>query len=189
VRIISGTYRGKKLNVPKDLDVRPTTDYAKTGLFNILSHRFNLKNISVVDLYAGTGSLSYEFISRGCTHVTAIDKNPSCIRFIRESFELLDPTRKAKAIQSDSLKWLSEQTEKYDIIVADAPFAETPFDKLVELVILGDLLKKNGLLIIEHVSSCEMQPYPGWTETRKYGNVSFSFFSTDLLKKTAETNP
>lgn len=176
MRIISGTHRGKQLNVPKDLPVRPTTDYAKSGLFNILAHRFHLKNLSVVDLYAGTGSLSYEFISRGCTDVIAIDKDPACIRFIKQSFEQLDPSRKAKAIQSDALKWLRNQPGKFDIILADAPFEETPAEELSSIVFNGDLLKKNGVLIIEHASKNSLSAIEGYVDTRKYGNVSFSFF-------------
>lgn len=176
MRIISGTHRGKQLNIPKDLPVRPTTDYAKSGLFNILAHRFNLKNLTVVDLYAGTGSLSYEFISRGCTNVIAVDKDPSCIRFIKQSFELLDPSRKSKAIQSDAIKWLSNQPGKFDIIIADAPFEETPAEELSSIVINGGLLNKNGVLIIEHASKNKLEAIEGYVETRKYGNVSFSFF-------------
>ena len=188
MRIISGTHRGKQLNIPKDLPVRPTTDYAKSGLFNILAHRFNLKNLSIVDLYAGTGSLSYEFISRGCTNVIAIDKDPACIRFIKQSFELLDPTRKAKAVQSDALKWLRNQPGKFDIIIADAPFTETPAEELCEIIIEGDMLNKNGLLIIEHASKNDLYLIPGHLETRKYGNVSFSFFDNSALQKTVEIN-
>ncbi len=176
MRIISGTHRGKQLNVPKDLVVRPTTDYAKSGLFNILSHRFNLKKLAVVDLYAGTGSLSYEFISRGCINVMAIDKDPACIRFIKQSFEQLDPSRSAKAIQSDALKWLRNQPGKFDIILADAPFEETPAEELCSIVSNGDILNKGGVLIIEHASKNSLVAIEGYVDTRKYGNVSFSFF-------------
>ena len=176
MRIISGTHRGKQLNVPKDLVVRPTTDYAKSGLFNILSHRFNLKKLAVVDLYAGTGSLSYEFISRGCINVIAIDKDPACIRFIKQSFEQLDPSRSAKAIQSDALKWLRNQPGKFDIILADAPFEETPAEELCSIVSNGDILNKGGVLIIEHASKNSLVAIEGYVDTRKYGTVSFSFF-------------
>ena len=187
MRIISGTHRGKQLNVPKDLVVRPTTDYAKSGLFNILSHRFNLKKLAVVDLYAGTGSLSYEFISRGCSNVIAIDKDPACIRFIKQSFEQLDPSRSAKAIQSDALKWLRNQTGKFDIILADAPFEETPAEELCSIVSSGDLLNKGGVLIIEHASKNSLVAIDGYIDTRKYGNVSFSFFQPLTSPTTIES--
>lgn len=187
MRIISGTHRGKQINIPKDLPVRPTTDYAKSGLFNILAHRFNLKNLSVVDLYAGTGSLSYEFISRGCTNVIAVDKDPACIRFIKQSFELLDQTKKSKAIQSDAIKWLSNQPGKFDIIIADAPFEETPAEELSNIVINGRLLNKNGVLIIEHASKNKLDAIEGYVDTRKYGNVSFSFFQPIESNSTIES--
>lgn len=187
MRIISGTHRGKQLNVPKDLVVRPTTDYAKSGLFNILAHRFQLKKLAVVDLFAGTGSLSYEFISRGCTNVIAIDKDPACIRFIKQSFEQLDPSRNARAIQSDALKWLRNQPGKFDIIIADAPFEETPAEELSSIVADGELLNPNGVLIIEHASKNSLVAIEGYVDTRKYGNVSFSFFQPIKATSTTES--
>lgn len=181
MRIISGTYKGKQLNIPKDLPVRPTTDYAKSGLFNILSHRFNLKKLSVVDLYAGTGSLSYEFISRGVASLIAVDSDPSCIRFIKQSFDQLKAGSQARAIQSDALKWLGNRPGKFDLIIADAPFVDTPAEELSRLVIEGEMLNKNGILIIEHASKNPLDQIPGYVETRKYGNVSFSFFQNGIV--------
>lgn len=175
MRIISGIYGGRQLQAPKSLPVRPTTDYAKSGLFSILQHRYNFKKLEVADLFAGTGSLTYEFLSRGCPSVVAVDKHPGCIKFIRETFEKFGMTG-GSAITADALKFLKNRISPFDIIIADAPFADTPAEALSAAVTEGRLLKKNGVLIIEHQTKNSLSEVPGFLETRKYGNVSFSFF-------------
>lgn len=178
MRIISGIYGGRQLHPPKNLPVRPTTDFAKTGLFNVLSHRYNFKKLKVLDLYAGTGALTYEFASRGSTEVTAVDKHPGCIRYIRETLRLLQVAPGIQAINADALRFLKNCNQQYDIIIADAPYAETPAAALTELVFGLTLLRPGGLLIIEHESRQPLNEVPYLLETRKYGNVSFSFFGT-----------
>lgn len=177
MRIISGTYGGRLLHPPKDLPVRPTTDYAKTGLFNILAHRYNFHTLTVLDLYAGTGALTYEFISRGVTTIQAVDKHPGCIRYIRETLRLFEAPATCQAIQSDALRYLATCKHPFDIIIADAPYAETPAAALCQLVFENQLLRPKGLLIIEHESRSPLTGMEGLQETRKYGNVSFSFFT------------
>lgn len=166
--------------------MRPTTDFAKTGLFNILSSRYNFRNCSVLDLYAGTGALTYEFASRGCAKVTAVDKHPGCIRFIKETLQLLQTAPGIQAVNADALRFLKNSRGPYDIIIADAPFAETPAAELVEIVFSQRLLTPKGVLIIEHETKNPLTGTPNLQETRKYGNVSFSFFKEGLAEESAE---
>jgi len=177
VRIISGNYRGKKITAPSGLPVRPTTDYAKTGLFNILSARYNLKQLKIADLFSGTGSLTYEFISRGCREVTAVDRDAGCIRFIRKMLEELHAPETISAIRGDALEWLKATGDKFDLIVADPPFTETPAGAITEMVFSRSILRNGGLLIIEHATGNDLSSLTGYRESRKYGAVTFSFFA------------
>lgn len=177
MRIISGTLRGKTIQAPTHLPVRPTTDFAKTGLFNILASRYRFNAIRVADLFAGTGSLSYEFFSRGCTDITSVDRHPGCIRFIRDTFKQFNAPTSVVTIQSDALEWLNKTTEAFDVVLADPPFAETPATRLVDLIRTRSLLRPGGVLIIEHAPDRDLCDLPGFTERRKYGQVCFSFFS------------
>lgn len=166
--------------------MRPTTDFAKSGLFNILSNRYNFRNCTVLDLYAGTGALTYEFASRGCSKVTAVDKHPGCIRFIKETLQLLQAVPGIQAVNADALRFLKNSRGPYDIIIADAPFAETPAAELVEIVFNQSLLTPKGVLIIEHETTQPLTGLPHLQETRKYGTVSFSFFKQGLAEESAE---
>lgn len=179
MRIISGSHGGRLLHPPKNLPVRPTTDFAKTGLFNILQHRFNFHRLSVLDLYAGTGALAYEFFSRGCTRVTAVDIHPGCIRFIQQTLRTWGAPSTCEAVCTDALRFLQTTTQTYDIILADAPFAITPAAALTEVVFGRKLLHPGGWLIIEHESKNPPEGLEKKRETRKYGNVSFSFFEAE----------
>jgi 16S rRNA (guanine(966)-N(2))-methyltransferase RsmD len=176
VRIISGRHRGRLIRPPAQLPVRPTTDYAKTGLFNILNNYYRFDRIAVLDLFAGTGSLSYEFLSRGCEQITAIDKHSGCVNFIRCTFDLLEAPSGVNVIKADVISWLQRCSIQFDVIIADAPFAETPGEELVRIIAEKKLLKAGGCLIIEHVSTMELSQLPGFREKRSYGHVSFSFF-------------
>ncbi|MFM9057469.1 MAG: RsmD family RNA methyltransferase [Bacteroidota bacterium] len=176
MRIISGKFRSRLIKPPKGLPVRPTTDFAKTGLFNILSSRFDFSKVRVADLYAGTGSLSYEFVSRGCEQLVSVDRSPDCIRFIRQTMLGFNAPKGVFQSKSDVLFWLDIQQGPFDILVADPPFAETPAEELVHRVFSKSLLSPNGMLIIEHASTNDLSAIPGFSEARRYGSVSFSFF-------------
>jgi len=150
VRIISGQFRGKKLIAPSNLPVRPTTDFAKTGLFNILNNYYSFEKIAVLDLYAGTGNLSFEFASRGCSDITAIDKDSHCCSYMNKTAQQLNISSNLKVLQSDVLTYLSNSKKQADIIIADPPYAETPASELVNLIFENQLLKPNGVFILEH---------------------------------------
>jgi 16S rRNA (guanine966-N2)-methyltransferase len=176
VRIISGQFRGKKLIAPNNLPVRPTTDFAKTGLFNILNNYYSFEKTSVLDLYAGTGNLSFEFASRGCPAITAIDKDAACCNYMNKTAQQLGINKQLNVLQSDVLTYLKNSKTAMDIIVADPPYAETPASELVNLIFENQLLKPNGVFILEHSSEVDFSQLPHYLQTRKYGFVSFTFF-------------
>ena len=176
MRIISGKYKGRVINPPADLPVRPTTDFAKTGLFNILENRIETEKANCLDLYSGTGSISYELISRGALTVTAVDQNRSCILF-------MDSTKKKLGIdnltivKSDVESYLKRTSVRYDLIFADPPYDLKIHRTLHELVFSNSLLTEGGWLIIEHSSRESYEDLSHFEFMRKYGNVGFSFFS------------
>lgn len=177
MRIISGTYKGRRLVAPKNLPVRPTTDFAKEALFNILRVRYYFDEISVLDLFSGTGNISYEFASRGVENITAIDAHFGCVQYINKvSNEFNFPIN---TIKTDVNKFLENTTDKYDVIFADPPynFDESELESIASLVFSNKLLKEEGLLIIEHAKHNDLSNLPNFNEARKYGGNVFSFFA------------
>jgi 16S rRNA (guanine966-N2)-methyltransferase len=175
VRIISGKYRGKQIVAPSDLPVRPTTDFAKTGLFNILSNKIDFENVKLLDLCSGTGCISYEFASRGCENILAVDAETKCVKFINETFEKLNFIG-CEALKADVFQFLKNCNEKFDVIFADPPFDLKGKERIPLLVFENKLLNENGILVLEHSSSNVIEGDFRNTETRKYGNVAFTFF-------------
>lgn len=175
MRIIGGKLKGRQFHAPSKLPVRPTTDMAKEALFNILSNSYDLSECEVLDLFSGTGSVSIEFASRGIKQVTAVDKHPGCVQWlksVREQHQLdeIYPQR------ADTFKFLLEDTHQYHIIFADPPYDLPDIPMIPQLVFKNDLLKKNGTLIVEHPPMLKLDNLHGFKEVRKYGNSSFSFF-------------
>ncbi|UZO80050.1 RsmD family RNA methyltransferase [Aquimarina sp. ERC-38] len=177
MRIISGSHKGKRLTAPKKLPVRPTTDMAKEGLFNILNNSYHFSQIRVLDLFAGTGNISFEFASRGTKLITAVDKHYGCVNYISKISEELDFN--IQTIKSDVYSYLEKVSGTYDIIFADPPydFSLNDFEKIVSLVFEKALLKDDGQLIIEHSKHTKLDHVPYLTNARKYGGSVFSFFS------------
>ena len=179
MRIIGGNFRGKKITAPETLQVRPTTDFAKTGLFNILLNKFQLSEITALDLYAGLGSITYELFSRGCTNIDAADRNRDCAVFMQRTLEQLRAPFSVKAFQSDAVAFLQKNTKAYDLIFADPPFEDEVAETLLNTIREYNKLKPGGLFILEHITGRKYSDLPGFQEARKYGNVSFSFFHVD----------
>ena len=176
MRIISGKYKGKRLIAPKKLPVRPTTDFAKEALFNILMHRIDFEEITLLDLYAGTGNISYEFGSRGTKDITAIDSYFGCVKYINSIAEELNFF--IKTIKSDVLKYLTTTSKKYTVIFADPPY-HLPIEDFmltVNTIFKRDLLENDGFLIIEHSKHTDLSSNQYFTEARRYGGSVFSFF-------------
>lgn len=180
MRIISGQHKGRRITAPKKLPVRPTTDMAKEGLFNILNNNYHFTNLQVLELFAGSGNISYEFASRGAVSVTSIDENFDCIKFIKKTSEELDLD--ITTIKSDVFKYLERAPIKADIIFADPPydFDVAQFQKIADLVFQKDLLNENGVLIIEHSKHTKMDKVEHFDVARRYGNSVFSFFKIKL---------
>lgn len=169
IRIISGIHKGRRIAAPKNLPVRPTTDRAKEALFNILSNEFDLSDIRVLDLFAGTGNISYECASRGCKDITAVDAHPACVAFIKKTALELDMP--IVALRARAEKFLQRSKAHYDLIFADPPY-NMPVEELEQLVeAAGD----QCLMIIEHAKEINLQHLNGFREERRYGGTAFSF--------------
>lgn len=180
MRIISGKFKGRRITAPKNLPVRPTTDLSKEALFNILNHQFAFRELRVLDLFAGTGNISYEFASRGAEPITSVDADFGCVNFIRKTAQEFEMD--ITAIKSDVYKFLEKNKVKYDIIFADPPydFTKEQFERIAKLVFENDLLEDDGLLIIEHSAHTSLEQLEHFSNNRKYGGSVFSFFEYEF---------
>ena len=176
MRIISGQFKGRRITAPKKLPVRPTTDMAKESLFNILNNHYYFDEISVLDLFSGTGNISYEFSSRGTEEITAVDENYGCIKFINQTAE--DFEMSISTIKSDVFKFLEKVQQKFTVIFADPPynFPVEEFSKIPELVFQNQLLNEDGLLIVEHSKHTDLSHLTYYSHSKNYGGNCFSFF-------------
>lgn len=182
MRIISGYLKGRRLNPPLNLPVRPTTDMAREGLFNILNNRIDFEATRVLDLFAGTGSVSIEFISRGARHVTSVDESPKCIDFIKKTCTTLE-IENLFALRADVFNFLGRSQQSFDLVFADPPYDLKQFDIIPSLV-LKSFVKPGGLFILEHSKEHNFSDNPYFTEQRNYGKVNFSFFTFEQNKTT-----
>jgi len=177
MRIISGTYKGKRLTAPKNLPVRPTTDFAKEALFNILNNQIYFPEVRFLDLFAGTGNISFEFASRGCEDITSVDAHYGCVKYIQQiAEELKFPIT---GIKSDVFKYTQLSHPAFDVIFADPPydFELQRLADLAENIFQNNLLKSDGILIIEHTKHIDLSEIAHFQEARKYGGSVFSFFA------------
>jgi len=177
MRIIGGTLKGLRLNPPKNLPVRPTTDLAKEALFNILQNQIEFENIKVLDLFAGTGNISLEFASREAAQVISVDRSIHCINYIKDASRQ-HHLGQIKTYKADAFKYLELETEQYDLIFADPPYDLTRIPEIPKIIFEKNLLLPGGVLIVEHQSFQNLSNHPAFVEQRKYGHSSFSFFRT-----------
>jgi 16S rRNA (guanine(966)-N(2))-methyltransferase RsmD len=176
VRVVSGKYRGKRFSPPKKFPSRPTTDFAKEALFNILENRLDWEDIKVLDLFAGTGNISIEFLSRGVAQVLSIEAHSVCVRHMHKlNAELNDDNW--SIMRRDAFRYVEEANLAYDLIFADPPFGLKNVDTLPDLVFEHEKLAEDGLLIIEHGKENDFTSHPRFEDVRGYGGVFFSFFS------------
>jgi len=175
MRIISGVYKGRTIHAPKKLPVRPTTDFAKESLFNILNNKIDFENLKVLDLFCGTGNITYEFVSRGSNDITCIDLNYDCCNFIKKTLQELN-FGGARVIKMNVFSFLKNDLSKYDLIFADPPYDLEEMKSIPDIVFEKKLLKEDGILIVEHGEYTDFTAHTNFKEHRKYGNVNFSFF-------------
>ena len=179
MRIIAGKLRGRRLNPPQSLPVRPTTDMARESLFNILNNYVDYEDCSVLDLFAGTGAMSFEFVSRGARDVTAIDIHTQCVEFIRQS-ALQFAVSNLRAVRADVFDLLKRANRSFDIVFADPPYAAEGLATLPDLVFSGNLLTEDGIFILEHPREYQFEDHPHFWQHRNYGKVNFTFFANNV---------
>ena len=175
MRIIGGTLKGLRLNPPKNLPVRPTTDLAKEALFNILQNQIEFEGIKVLDLFSGTGNISMEFASRGAEKVVSVDRSIHCVHYLKDRAGQHGLTN-IQVFKEDVFKYLEHETEKFDLIFADPPYDLNRIPEIAVTVFNKKLLTEGGMLIVEHQSLQNLSNHAAFVEQRKYGNSSFSFF-------------
>ena len=182
MRIISGIYGGRRFDFPKNLQTRPTTDIAKESLFNILQNLIDFDGIKALDLFGGTGSISFELLSRGASHVTCVEMGRGQQGFIREVANKLNIKDSFQLVRGDVFKFLKSQVNltssegTYDLIFADPPYALEELPTLPQIILSSDMLKPQALFVLEHGKDYNFEGTQGHIETRVYGAVHFSFF-------------
>ncbi len=175
MRIISGKYKGRRIATSSGITARPTTDFAKEGLFNVLNNRIDFEDIEVLDLFAGTGSIGLEFVSRGCKTATCIEKEKAHCQYIKNACNLLKADN-LLIIQSDVFRFVKSSGMQYDVIFADPPYALETLQQIPDIIFELNILKKDGLFILEHSAKHLFSDHPNFVEQRVYGNVNFSLF-------------
>ena len=175
MRIINGKHKGKRLYPPKNLPVRPTTDFAKEGLFNVLRNRIDIEALSILDLCAGTGSMTFEFASRGASSILSVDLNFGCVKYIKEQAKELGYYG-IRCVKSDLFQFVKKVGGSYDLIFADPPYALEGVENLPDLLLAKNILNEDGLLILEHGKQHHFEEHPQFLLSKTYGNVNFTFF-------------
>ncbi len=179
MRIISGKYKGRRIFPPKGLPVRPTTDMSKEALFNVLNNHFSFEGLKILDLFAGTGNISFEFASRGSTPITSVDADFGCVKFIKQVAAEYDFN--IAATKSDVFTFLERNKATYDIIFADPPYAldQKTFDKIVLQVFEKNTLQQDGMMVIEHSKYTKLDHLIHFSFKKSYGGSIFSFFEME----------
>ena len=175
MRIIGGDLKGKNIIPPANYAARPTTDFAKEGLFNILINEFDLQHISFLDLFAGTGSIGFEFASRGCPDIISVEMNPAHVRFIKQVMA----TYKIKGMQvvrHNVFDFIEICTRQFNIVFADPPYSIEGLDTIPDKIFNKEIVAPEGYLILEHPAGYTFEKHPYFVKEKKYGNVHFSFF-------------
>jgi 16S rRNA (guanine(966)-N(2))-methyltransferase RsmD len=176
MRIISGKYKGRRISPPKGLPVRPTTDMSKEALFNVINNHFSFEGLKILDLFSGTGNISYEFASRGSAPITSVDGDFGCVKFIKQVAAEYDFN--IAATKSDVFKFLERNNAGFDIIFADPPYAldQKIFEKIVLLIFEKNTLNDDGMMIIEHSKYTKLDHMDNFSFKKTYGGSIFSFF-------------
>ena len=176
MRIITGKYKGRHFDVPRSFSARPTTDFAKENLFNVLQGYLDFsEGPTALDLFSGTGSITLELVSRGCSRVISIELDVRHHRLIRQFLDKLQDTA-ALPVRGDVFQYLAKCREQFDFIFADPPYALPQLPELPDIILSHNLLKEDGLFVLEHGKTNDFSQHPRFVEHRAYGSVNFSFF-------------
>lgn len=175
MRIISGKYKGRHFDIPRNFKARPTTDFAKENLFNILNNMIDFEELKALDLFSGTGSISLEFLSRGCQEVTSVEMDSLHFSFLKKSQATLND-RSWRIIRDDVFRFIRRCNTEYDIIFADPPYALKELGEIPDMILHGNMLKEDGIFIFEHGKDYDFSQHPQFVRHISYGSVNFSFF-------------
>jgi 16S rRNA (guanine966-N2)-methyltransferase len=188
MRIISGILGGRRINPPSDMPyTRPTTDIAKEGLFNMLQNNLDFESLKTLDLFGGTGSISYELASRGAHDLTIVEKDAKMFEFIKKTSASLG-LKNFKVVRSDVFRFIDNCTEQFDFIFAGPPYALDTIDELPRRIFQKQLLAEDGWFILEHTPRNNYETYPGFTKARNYGTTVFSIFVNETKEDAEERN-
>lgn len=182
MRIITGIYKGRRFDIPRSFKARPTTDFAKENLFNVLTGYIDLDGARALDLFAGTGSISLEFLSRGCSQVVSVELDRDHYTFIRQCVEKLG-SDKSMIIRGDVFKFVKSCHQQFDIIFADPPYALEKLPEIPDLIFSRNLLADGGLFVFEHGKQNDFSNHPHFVEHRSYGSVNFSIFRASTAEE------
>jgi 16S rRNA (guanine(966)-N(2))-methyltransferase RsmD len=175
MRIIRGKYGRRRFDVPTNITARPTTDFARENIFNVLENMVDFEGLTALDLFAGTGAVSFEFLSRGCSMVTSVEKAATQYNFIRKVAQTLNDNN-IRVVRGDALRFIDSAATSYDLVFADPPYDLTGFGEIPEKVLKSKLLKAGSIFIIEHSKNYDFSQLPHFVEHRAYGSVNFSIF-------------
>ncbi|MCI7779490.1 MAG: RsmD family RNA methyltransferase [Bacteroidales bacterium] len=184
MRIITGKYKGKRFEVPRTFKARPTTDFAKENLFNVLRAYVDFDETHALDLFAGTGSITLELLSRGCPEVVSVERDRQHFAFIGQVLRsLADPA--ARPVCADALRYIQRATRSFELVFADPPYALRELPELPEMVLHGTLVAPGGIFVLEHGKDNDFSNHPLFLEHRAYGSVNFTFFRQKRVEETA----
>ena len=177
MRIITGKYKGRHFDIPRTFKARPTTDFAKENIFNVLTGYIDLEDAEALDLFSGTGSITLELLSRGCSHVTSVELDRDHFRFIKECVTKLNLPQPSPwiGIKGDVFRFLRSCRQQYDFIFADPPYALKELPQIPDLI-LSDKLRPEGIFVFEHGKDQDFSQHPCFVDHRQYGSVNFSIF-------------
>lgn len=175
MRIISGKYKGRHFDIPRSFKARPTTDFAKENLFNILNNTVDFEEVKALDLFSGTGSISLELLSRGCQEVTSVEMDSLHFSFLKKSQAALNDNC-WRIIRDDVFRFIRRCSAEYDLIFADPPYALKELGEIPNMILNGNMLKEDGIFIFEHGKDYDFSQHPQFVRHIAYGSVNFTFF-------------
>ena len=176
MRIITGKYKGRHFDIPRSFKARPTTDFAKENIFKVLSHHIDFEDATALDLFSGTGSITLELLSRGCSHVISVEADRDHHRFIQDCLKKLD-TNDAIPLRGDVFRFVKSCKQQFDFIFADPPYALKELPTIPDLIFEKGLLKEGGVFVFEHGKDYDFSAHPHFVEHRSYGSVNFTLFT------------